>query len=120
MRALKLYSKYLKRKLAYENILKELKDECLRELKRTENGKAVVDGVEYHLTKKVERKYMPNVEEELKKLRKMIDEIKELEEKEGRVILKEKETFDSYIPASSLEAMLAEVPEYRKFFGIKL
>ncbi len=119
MKALKLYSKYLKRKLAYERILKELKNECLRELMRTEDGKAIVDDVEYHLTKKIEREYLPQVEETLKNLRKKIEEIKELEEKEGRVKIKEKVTFDSYIPFSVVESVLAQVPDFRKFFGLK-
>lgn len=119
MRALKLYSKYLKKKLAYERILKELKNECMRELQRTEDGKAIVDDIEYHLTKKVEREYYPQIEEELRLLRKRIEEIKEMEEREGRVKIKEKITFDSYIPYSVIEKVLAQVSDYRKFFGIK-
>ncbi len=118
MKSLKKYARFLKKKLAYEEILKDLQETCLRELRKADNGQAIVDEVEFHLTKKTERKYSDSVEETLKAKRKEIKDLQEEEEKAGRVVLKYKETFDSYIPKSTREDVLAEVTDYKKHFSL--
>lgn len=118
MKSLKKYAKFLKKKLAYEEILKDLQEPCLRELRKADNGQAIVDEVEFHITKKVERKYSDVIEVILKEKRKSIKEIQDEEEKAGRVELKEKITFDAYIPKSTREDVLAEVLDYKKYFSL--
>lgn len=118
MKATKKYAKFLKKKLAYEEILKDLQEPVLRELKKAENGQAIVDEVEFHVTRKFDRKYSTEIEAQLKEKRKQIEEIKEVEEKAGRVVLKEKPSFDAYIPKSTREDVLAEVPDYKKHFAL--
>lgn len=116
MNAIKQYSKYLKKMKAAEEILKELKAQVLRELRKYPDGKAIVDDVEYHLTKKTETKYATEVEERMKELRKLIEKIKEGEKEAGRAVTTEKETFDAYIPKSNLENVLGSVTDYKNFF----
>lgn len=118
MKALKQYAKmYIKLK-AIEEILKDLHPTVLRELRKYPEGKADFDGVEFHLTKKVERKYQKDIEEKLKELRKMIDGLKAEAEQNGMVEITEKETFDASIPRSAKEQILAKVTEYKKYFGV--
>lgn len=118
MRTLKKYAKYLKKKLAYEAILKDLQEAALRELRKQENGQAIVDEVEFHVTRKFERKYSDAIEEMLKEARAKIKEIQENEEKAGRVVMKEKESFDAYIPKSTKEDVLAEINDFKKHFSL--
>ncbi|MCZ7608871.1 MAG: hypothetical protein M5U17_01780 [Ignavibacterium sp.] len=118
MKSLKKYAKFLKKKLAYEEILRDLQEACLRELRKEDNGQAIVDEVEFHLTKKTERKYSNAIEEVLRAKRKEIKDMQEAEEEAGRVVLKHKETFDSYIPKSTREDVLAEVLDYKKHFSL--
>lgn len=118
MKALKLYARYYKTMKAMDEILKDLHPLALRELKKYPEGKADYDGVEFHLTKKIEKKFDEFVEAELKKLRDKINELKKEAEEKGRVILNEKETFDAQIPRSSKEEVLATVKDYKKYFQI--
>lgn len=116
MNPLKLYAKYYKKQRAIEAILQDLHPLALRELKKYPDGKTDFDGVEFHLTKKVEKKYDEFVEIELKELRDKINTIKKDAEGKGKVILNEKETFDAQIPRSVKEEVLLSIPEYRKYF----
>jgi hypothetical protein len=118
MNALTTYAKYLKKKLGYDAILKDLHEQALRELRKYENGRYVVSGVEFHVTAKVEKKYSDKVEEQMKELRGRISEIKAKEEEAGRVVMSEKITFDASIPKSVREEVLAEVPDYKKHFAL--
>lgn len=112
MRALKKYSMLLKRKLAYEEMLKDIKNEVLRELKKCDNGQAVVDEVEYHTTIKVSNKYPKDLTEQIKAMQ-------EKAKDQGLVKTKESDSFDAYIPKSSKVLVLARaVPEFKKFFGL--
>jgi hypothetical protein len=118
MKTLKLYAKYYKTMKAMEEILKDLHQLALRELKKYPEGKADFDGVEFHLTKKVEKKYDEFVENELKEMRDKINELKKEAEEKGRAIINEKETFDAQIPRSSKEQVLSAVRDYKKYFAI--
>ncbi|MEG8946628.1 hypothetical protein [Rosettibacter firmus] len=118
MKFLKAYAKYYKMYKAFEEILKDLHPLALRELKKYPEGKADYDGVEFHLTKKVEKKFDEFVEVQLKELRDKINEIKKEAEQRGDVIINEKETFDAQIPRSSKEEVLATVKDYKKYFAI--
>lgn len=118
MKALKLYAKFYKKLKAMEDILKDLHSLAMRELKKHENGRAEIDGVEFHLTKKVEKKFDEFVEVELKKMRERINELKKEAEEKGRVIVNEKETFDASIPRSAKEQVLSTITEYKKYFSI--
>lgn len=118
MKALKLYAKYYKTMKAMDEILKDLHPLALRELKKYPEGKADYDGVEFHLTKKVEKKFDEFVEAELKEMRDKINDLKKEAEEKGRVILNEKETFDAQIPRSSKDQVLSSVRDYKKYFAI--
>ncbi|BDQ03514.1 hypothetical protein [Ignavibacterium sp.] len=118
MKALKLYAKYYKKMKAMDEILKDLHPLALRELKKYPEGKADFEGVEFHLTKKVEKKFDEFIEAELKEMRDKINQLKQEAEEKGRVILNERETFDAYIPRSSKDQVLAGIPDYRKYFAI--
>ncbi|WP_337871602.1 hypothetical protein [Ignavibacterium sp.] len=118
MKALKSYAKFYKKMKAFEEILKDLHPLALRELKKHPDGKADLDGVEFHLTKKVEKKFDEFVEAELKELRDKINELKKDAEEKGRIIINEKETFDAQIPRSVKESVLGEVNEYKKWFSL--
>jgi DNA replication protein DnaC len=120
MKALKLYSKFYKKLKAMEEILKDLHPLALRELRKQPEGKADYDGVEFHLTKKVEKKYDEYVDAELKEMREKINKLKEEAEKNGKVIYNEKETFDASIPRSAKKNVLSSVVEYRKYFSIDI
>jgi len=116
MKALKLYAKYYIKMKAMDEILKDLHPLVLRELKKFPEGKADYEGVEFHLTKKTEKKYDDSIEEQLKELREKINEIKLTAEENGKVIIIEKETFDASIPRSSKNNILSKVKEYKKHF----
>lgn len=118
MKNLKLYAKYYIKMKAMEEILKDLQPLALRELKKQPEGKADFNGVEFHITKKVEKKFDEFVEAELKEMREKISEMKQAAEEKGRVILNERETFDAQIPRSTKEEVLASVTEYKKYFAI--
>jgi len=118
MTALKLYAKFYVKQKAMEDILKDLHPLALRELKKYPEGKADFEGVEFHITKKVEKKYDDNLEAELKELRDKINILKQNAENEGKVKLVEKETFDAQIPRSSKEQVLSAVRDYKKYFAI--
>ena len=109
MKNLKLYSKYLKKKLAADEILKDLKPLALRELKRCEDGQAVVDDVEYHLTTKTETVYPESVTEKIKELR---EEARE----SGKTKIKTFEAFDASIPKSVKDVVLSKVADFKKYF----
>jgi hypothetical protein len=108
-KALKQYSKFLKKKLAAEEILKDLKPLALRELKKCKDGQAVVDDVEYHLTTKSETIYPESVTERIKELR---DAAKE----SGKTKTKTTEAFDAQIPKSVKETVLSKILDYKKYF----
>lgn len=118
MRSLRKYAKYLKKKLAYESILKDLQEPALRELRKQENGQAIVDEVEFHVTKKVTKEFSTRTEELLAEMREKTKQLKEMDERDGLVVIKEKETFDAYIPKSTKEDVLAEVNDYKKHFAL--
>ena len=110
MKDLKQYSKYLKKKLAAEEILKDLKPFALRELKKCKDGKAVVDDVEYHLTTKSETIYPESVTEQIKELR-------EKARNAGKVKIKTSDAFDAQIPKSVKEIVLGKVNDFKKYFA---
>lgn len=118
MKYLKAYAKYYKKLKAMDEILKDIHPMALRELKKYPDGKADFDGVEFHITKKVEKKFDEFFEAELKEMRDKINELKKEAEEKGRVILNEKETFDAQIPRSNKEEVLARIKEYKKYFCI--
>ncbi|GIV45771.1 MAG: hypothetical protein KatS3mg036_0589 [Ignavibacterium sp.] len=62
MKALKLYAKYYKKLKAMDEILKDLHPLALRELKKYPEGKADFEGVEFHLQKKLRKKFDEFVE----------------------------------------------------------
>lgn len=116
MKALKMYAKYYTKMIAMEEILKDLHPIAIRELKKYPEGKADFDGVEFHLTKKTEKKYNEKAELALKMLRENINEIKKEAEAKGMVEITEKETFDASIPRSNKKNVLAKISEYKKHF----
>ena len=118
MKALKLYAKFYKKMKAMEEILKDLHPLVLRELKKYPEGKADFEGIEFHLTKKIEKKFDEIVEAELKEIRDRINKLKEDAEKSGRVVYNERETFDASIPRSAKEHVLSTITEYKKYFII--
>jgi len=116
MTALKKYSKYLKKALAYDAMCKDMKDQVMRELKRQPEGQAVCDGVEYHLTTKTVRTYN---DPKLKEMKAQVEALEKQLLEAGAVKIKENETFDAYIPKSSKETVLARaVPDYKKHFSV--
>jgi hypothetical protein len=108
--ALKKYSKYLKKKLAMEEILDDLKPLALRELKRSKDGQAIVDDVEYHLTEKSTTSYPDEVNHKIQTLR-------EEARNSGKCKIKSREAFDAYLPKSSKETVLAKITDYKNYFG---
>lgn len=117
MRALKQYAKHLKRVKAFQEICADLKPEVLRELKRIEGGDAIVDGVEFHRTKKVTVRYAKDIKDILDDLKKQIDQQKKLAKESGKMTEKGTPTFDAEIPKAHKEETLREVPEYARHFG---
>lgn len=111
MKALKNYAKYYKRKLVMEEILRDLKANALRELKICDDGQAVVDDVEFHLTTKTTTSYPELVSKKIKDLR-------EKARKDGTITTSSTESFDSSIPKSTKEKVLAQVPDYKKHFDL--
>lgn len=118
MKALKLYAKYYKRLKAMDEILKDLHPLALRELKKCPEGKADLEGVEFHVTKKTEKKFDEFVEAKLKDMREQINLIKQEAEEKERVVIVERETFDAQIPRSSKEQVLASITDYKKYFAL--
>jgi hypothetical protein len=119
MTAIKKYAKFLRRQKAYGRILEDLKPEVLRELKRRPDGKAAVDGVEFHITTKVTRRYPKDIQDILKDLQAQIDQQKKVAEESNKVTLSETATFDASIPKSAEDEVLSEVPDYKKHFGTR-
>jgi len=119
MKALKLYAKHLAQKKAQEEILNDVKEEVLRELKRIPDGKAAVDGVEFHRTTKVSRKYAKDIQDILKDLQTQVDDQKKRAEESGKVKLTYRSTFDASIPAAAEADVLGRVRDYQKHFGVK-
>jgi phenylalanyl-tRNA synthetase alpha subunit len=117
MKALKQYAKYYKQYKALEEIMKDLHPRVLRELKKYPDGKADFEGVEFHLTKKMERKYSDEIEDLLKELRNQINSVKQQAEESGKVTINEKETFDAQIPRSFKEEVLSTVSFYKRYFS---
>ena len=108
--ALKQYSKFYKKKLAAEAILNDLRPSAIRELKKSKDKQAVVDDVEYHITKKPKNDYPEDVKKKIERLR-------ERAKKQGRVKTKIQTTLDAEIPKSVKEKVLTQVTEYKKYFG---
>lgn len=119
MNALRLYAKHLVHKKAHEEILNNLKDQVLRELKKQPDGKAAVDGVDFHRTVKITRKYAKDIQDILKDLQAQIDDQKKRAEESGKVRLTPTETFDASIPKSSENEVLGRVRDYQKHFGVR-
>jgi len=116
MNNLKLHSKIFKKMKALQAILDDIKDNCIKELKKQPENAAIVEGVEYHLTASVKKTITS------KKYKAMNAELKELKEAElaaGHFKESETITFDSYIPKSTVDAILASAsPEFKKHFAM--
>jgi hypothetical protein len=107
---LKLYSKFLKKKLAAEAILEDLKPNVLIELKKFTDGQTVCDDVEYHITNSSSTKFADDVNEQIKA-------IKENAKQANKFTLEVKETFNAAIPKSVKEKVLLKITEYKNYFG---
>jgi len=111
LKALKTYAKFFKKKAAYEEILSDIKPNALRELKKQPEGKADVDGIEFHVTNKTTKKYSEELTTQIKKLR-------EDEEEAGKVKTSSTESFDASIPRSVKESVLSDVSDFKKHFDL--
>jgi hypothetical protein len=119
MQSLKQYAKYFARVKAYEKICAELKSQVILDLKRQPDGRAAVNGVEFHLTKKVEKKWARDIQAVLDNLREEIKQQQKMAEDAGKVTYKETPTFDAAIPKATVEDVLGRIPDYGKFFGLR-
>lgn len=119
MSAIKIYSKHLASKKAIERILDDLKDSVIRELNRMPDGKAAVNGIEFHKTIKTTRRYPKDIREIIENLQSQIDEQKKVAEEAGKVTISETPTFDASIPKAIEKDVFSKIPAYKKYFGIK-
>lgn len=119
MNALKLYAQHLKQRKVHEQIMDDLKAEVLRELKKLPGGKTAIDGVEFHRTTKVTRKFHKDIQELLDQYYSENERLKERAEKAGLVRLIKKPTFDAAIPKSTERKVLKPLREFQKYFGTK-
>lgn len=117
MKAIEQYAKHFAAKKAEEKILEDLKQSVLSELRRVQDGKYNVHGVEFHLTAKATRRYPKDIKEILDNLQSQIDEQKKVAEEAGKVKISKKETFDASIPKSTEVDVLSKIKEYAKYFG---
>jgi len=117
MKSIKKYALLLTRREALDAVLKDLKSDVLRELKKLPEGKQVVEGVEFHRTFAVTRKYAKDIADVLKDLKKKVEEQKKRAEDAGKVRIIKTETFDAEIPTSAKELLFDEVTEYRHHFN---
>ena len=108
---LKLYAKYLKKKQAYDEILKDLQPLAFKELKKQPEGKAIVSDVEYHITSKTKITYPESVTEEVNRLR-------EEARNSGKAKSVSTLSFDAQIPKSAKERVLSVVTDYKKHFSL--
>lgn len=117
-KALKAYSKAYKQLKAYEAICKDLKKEVLRDLNKEPEGKAVVEGVEFHKSKKVEKSF-PRIQPILDKLNAKIKQLKDTAEQTGNFKTKETPNFNASIPKSVTDSVLASCcKDYKRRFKI--
>ncbi len=108
---LKNYSKFLKKKLAAEAILEDLKPNVLIELKKFSDGQTVCDDVEYHITTSSSTSFNEEVNDAIKS-------IKENAKQAGKFKVETKETFNASIPKSVKEKVLAKITDYKNYFGL--
>lgn len=104
------YAKILKKKLAYDEILKDIKPAAIKELKR-QRGKATISDVEFHLTTKKEIAYSKELKDKIKVLR-----TEELNTGKAKVLATQ--TLNAEIPKSVKEKVLAQVTDYKKHFSL--
>jgi hypothetical protein len=119
MNALKLYAQHLKQRKVHEQIMEDLKAKVLRELKKIPGGKTAIDGVEFHRTTKVTRKFHKEIQELLDQYHSENERLKECAEEAGLVRLIKKPTFDAAIPKSSERKILKPLHAFQKYFGSK-
>lgn len=119
MKALQLYAKYLIRLIAYEEICADIKKQALRELQKMQDGKSILEGVEFHLTNKVTTKYRKDIADILKDLTEQINQQKKLAKESGKYNETITPTFDASIPKSTKKLILSGVMDYAKHFGLK-
>lgn len=117
MKNIKKYALLLVKRDAIDEILKDLKNGVLRELKKLPEGKQIVEGVDFHRTFAVTRKYAKDIADVLKDLKKKIEEQKKRAEDAGKVRITKTETFDAEIPKQMKEQLFDEVAEYRHHFN---
>ena len=108
---LKQYAKILKKKLAYDAILKDIQPAALKELKKQPENRAIVSDVEFHITFKNAKQYPESVTEQ-------INQIREDAVNSGKVKTLVTTTFDAQIPKSVKENVLAQVTDYKKHFSL--
>lgn len=112
MKYIRQYAKLLKKQIALEEILKDLKPTVQKELRKCLDQKAIADNVEFHITSKAKKEYPAALTEQIKQLRADA-------EASGKVKTSYAESFDAYIPKSVKEEVLAKSSsDYRKHFNI--
>lgn len=113
------YAHAYKRLKAYDAICKDLKKSALRELQRTKEQKAIVSGVEFHVTRKVSKTF-PRLKPILDKLTAKIAQLKETAISTGQYKTTEAVSFDAEIPKSAAKELLAKsTKDFAEHFAIK-
>lgn len=113
---LKQHSKVYRKMKALQVVLDDLKDGVIKELRKMPDKKAIEGGVEYHITNKSRKAF---TSKRLKALKEEADKLKEAELAAGRYKETVTEAFDSYIPKSAEDEVLAAASmEYKKHFGL--
>lgn len=108
---LKLYAKFLKKKQAFDEILKDLQPLAFKELKKQPEGKAIVSEVEFHITSKTKITYPESVTEQVNQLR-------EDARNSGKAKSVSTLSFDAQIPKSAKDRVLSVVNDYKKHFSL--
>lgn len=117
-KALKAYAKAYKQMKAQQAICKDLAKQCFRDLNVEPDGKAVVDGVEFHQSSKVEKSY-PKIQPILDKLNAKIKQLKETCEQTGEFKKKSTPVINASVPKSATKQVLAKsCNDYKKHFKI--
>lgn len=105
------YAKILKKKLAYDEILKDVKPAAIKELKRQPGKKATISDVEFHLTTKKEISYSKELKDKIKVLRE--DEVKT-----GAATVLATQTLNAELPKAVKDKVLSSVTDYKKHFSL--
>lgn len=117
-KALKAYAKAYKIMMANKAICKDLAKQCYRDLNNEKEGKAIVDGVEFHQSVKVEKSF-PKIQTILDKLNDKIKQLKETAEQTGQVTKKGTPIINASIPKSATDQVLAKSSaDYKKHFKV--